>query len=114
MSELIKVWYQLYGESGKPFRKSTPTQATVAENANVDKFRKAVLAENKDGVLKGISAGQLQVYERQGNQGSSSAPLEIVDLSNLELLKGGTKVSGLGVNEDFALIVVVPVYGIFF
>ena len=113
MSELIKVWYQLYGKDGNPLPDESPTQICVTKDDSVDDFKKAVLKENTDVKSK---PSKLKVYQRQVDQGSSSAsaPLEIVDLSNLELLKGSTKVNGLGVNEDFALIVVVPVYGIFF
>ena len=69
----------------------------VARGAVVANFRKAVLAENKDAVLNGISAGRLKVYQRQGNQGSSSvSALENLDLSNQELLEVHRLVSGLG------------------
>ena len=48
MSEKIDVWYQLYGEDGKPYQEATPTKAKVAQDADVADFKKAVLAENKN------------------------------------------------------------------
>ena len=94
------VWYQLYGENGKPYKNSTPSKATVAQSANIADFRKAVCAKHKDGFLKGLSAGQLRVYMRVVNpddQGVSSAsPLENIDLINQKLLHLGEPVNELG------------------
>ena len=111
MSELIKIWYQLYTEDGNPLPDESPTQIGVTKDDNVDDFKNAVLKENTDVKSK---PSKLKVYQRKVDQGSSSATLENVDLSRQELLKGGQKVAGLGKEVDMPLIVVVPVYGIFF
>ena len=115
MSELIKVWYQFYGENGKPFENSSCNKIKIESEADIADFREAIYEKNKEGLPKGILVSRLKVYQRKVDQGSSSssAPLEIVDLSNLELLDEECLVSGLGARKANSLIVGVPVYGIF-
>ena len=109
---MIKVWYQLYGKDGKPFQKCSNDKVAVSDDAIVDSFRKAVWAKNKDGVLKGISTGQLRVYMRVVNpddQGASNASsLEDVDLSNQKLLDEEDLVNELSCYKAYSLVVVVP------
>ena len=111
------VWYQLYGEGGKPFKKFDPSIVSVDESYVVAELKDAIYAKNKPILPEKFVASFLKVYQRQENQGSSSssAPSETVDLSNQELLAVGTKVNVLVNGENKPLVVVVPVvYGIFF
>ena len=100
----IKVWYQLYGQDGTPYRSCSPTTTTVAENAIVDDFKKAVLVVNKDGFPNGVLASQFKVYLRRSNDSAS----EKVDLENHTLLSAGKQVEGLGKEFGSSLIVVIP------
>ena len=113
MSELIQVWYQVYGKNGNPLQDESPTQIGVNKDGNVDDFKKAVLKENTDVKSK---PSKLKVYQRIVDQGSSdaSAPSVFIDLSKQQLLDEECLVSGLGARKENSLIVVVPVDGIFF
>ena len=85
MSELINVWYQLYGENGKPFQESTPAMVSVEAGYVVAKLKDAINDKNKTILPEKIVASFFKVYERiNPNQGSSSAPLDIVDPSKLQ------------------------------
>ena len=110
MSEIVDVWYQLYGENGKPYLEVRPAIVSVEAGYFVAQLKDVIYEKNKPILPEKFVASFLKVYQRQVDQGSSSssAPLEIVDLSNQQLLKGSTKVISLRNNEDFALIVVVP------
>ena len=113
VSEMIQVWYQLYGENGKPFKNYTPAMVSVDESYVVAELKDATYEKNKPILPEKFVASCLKVYERE-NQGSSSAgaPLENVDLNQQELLKEDRFVCGLGACEANSMIVVVPVYGI--
>ena len=108
MSEIV-VWYQFYGENGKPFRNSSCDKIKIDSKADIADFREAIYDKNKEGLPKGILVSLLRVYQRISNvdQGSSSA-LENVDLSNLELLEVDRLVGGLGDCKANSLVVVVP------
>ena len=106
MSEIADVWYQLYGRDGKPYLEARPAIVSVKAGYVVAQLKDAIHDKNKNRLAK-VDAAELKVYQRQGNQGTSSA-LENVDLSNLELLEVDRLVGGLGDCKANSLVVVVP------
>ena len=107
MSEIVDVWYQLYGENGKPYLEVRPAIVSVEAGYFVAQLKDVIYEKNKPILPEKFVASFLKVYQRQGNQGTSSA-LENVDLSNLELLEVDRLVSGFGDCKANSLVVVVP------
>ncbi|KAI3657866.1 hypothetical protein MP638_003184 [Amoeboaphelidium occidentale] len=65
--KLVQVWYHLKQADGKEFSDITVSSVLLSSKALVDDLRKAVKADNADGLLKGISASQLKVFKHNAN-----------------------------------------------
>ncbi|KAF0716009.1 Aste57867_3077 [Aphanomyces stellatus] len=92
------VWFLLVDGQGKAYNGTTASSVDIPSSYVIDQFRKDVKAEYADSHLKGIAPSDLQVYANKA----------AFDAENPVPLRSSAVLTGLGSDEDDALMVVVP------
>ena len=91
----MKCWIRVVDSQGAGYKGSTATRVTVDDDAIIDDLRDAVKLRHPQ-IPTTIGPSQLTVFK------------SVDDIHNSQPLKGSFTISGLGYNEDEALVVVVP------
>jgi hypothetical protein len=97
------VWFLLVDSNGHPYKGSSPSSVSLPPTTSViDQFRDAVKVKyDQPNFLKEIPAATLQVFKNK------SAYNEDKDKDKAPL-KSSRPLDGLGLDEDQALLVMVP------
>ena len=95
MQNINHYWYQLVREDGNPM--GSADKVKLSAGSDIADLRKAVKAENADGLLKGISPAQLTVY---GNKAA---------FNESQSLEVDSQLTGLGASMKVALLVCVVI-----
>ncbi|KAJ3001460.1 UNVERIFIED_CONTAM: hypothetical protein HDU68_006892, partial [Siphonaria sp. JEL0065] len=93
-----RVYYYLIDKQGKAYQGVGADTVSISTEADVADFRKRVWGKNKDGLLKGFSAVQLEVFAKKDDS---------IDSTKKPLNASGP-VGDRHADEDTALYVVVP------
>ncbi|KAJ3009596.1 UNVERIFIED_CONTAM: hypothetical protein HDU68_002594 [Siphonaria sp. JEL0065] len=98
MALVMKACYFLVDENGSSYQGVGADTVQVPAGTDVADFRDAVVGKNKDGLLQGVSAVELKVYERRN---------EITNLPECQLRVTGA-IGDCHGSEETAVFVVVP------
>ncbi|KAG7385395.1 hypothetical protein PHYPSEUDO_001524 [Phytophthora pseudosyringae] len=97
-----KIWYQLFA-AGTHTALTAAASVPVPDSSSVENFRYAVKANYNGSYLHGVDTSELKVYKNlQEYGGPAGDPLE-------DPMKSSKKLVGCGVDEEYSLIVEVPV-----
>ena len=91
------VWFLLVDEEGQAYRGTSADKVQLLPDGDVADFRNAVHAKNST-ILEGIVPAQLVVYANREAFERKDNPV-----------RASCNLVGLGEDEDYALLVVVPI-----
>mmetsp|Transcript_1743 Transcript_1743/g.2661 ORF Transcript_1743/g.2661 Transcript_1743/m.2661 type:complete len:233 (-) Transcript_1743:4883-5581(-) len=89
------IWFQLVDSDGQPYKESSVSSVSLNPSAVFDELRQAVIDANPD-LLSGLDASQLKIYKNKTAFDGKE-----------EALKDNCPVSGLGLSDKEALVVLV-------
>jgi len=90
------IWFQLVDSDGQPYEGSSASSLSLNPSAVVDELRQAVVNKNPN-ILSSVDASQLKIYKNKTAFDTKEKTLEDDCL-----------VSGLGLSDKEALVVLVP------
>ena len=90
------IWFQLVESDGQPYKGSSANSLSLNPSAVVDELRLAVVNKNPN-ILSSVDASQLKIYKNKTAFDTKEKTLEDDCL-----------VSGLGLSDKEALVVLVP------
>ena len=97
MTKKRSAWTCLVDADGNPYKNATATKVTIAADADVDDLRNAIKIKfDSPAYLRDVPAGTLKIYKN------------LNDLKQNQPLKSSAKLEGFGLDEESALVVVVP------
>jgi hypothetical protein len=94
--ENVLIWFQHVDSDGQPYEGSSASSLSLNPSAAVDELRQAVLNKNPN-ILSSVDASQLKIYKNKTAFDTKENTLEDDCL-----------VSGLGLSDKEALVVLVP------
>ena len=90
------IWFHLFDSDGQPYQEITVSSVSLNPSAAVDELRQAVVNKNPK-ILSSVDASQLKIYKNKTAFDTKENTLEDDCL-----------VSGLGLSDKEALVVLVP------
>jgi hypothetical protein len=90
------IWFHLFDSDGQPYQEITVSSVSLNPSAAVDELRQAVVNKNPN-ILSSVDASQLKIYKNKTAFDTKENTLEDDCL-----------VSGLGLSDKEALVVLVP------